>query len=64
MHYTKRQLGNDAEGLLESMARELERRAECKNCDSDDVSISGKGNIVRRYAEEIAQLVGRKLGLS
>ena len=63
MHYTRRQLSGDVERLLESMARELENRAECEKYDSDDVNISGKGNIARRYAERIADLVGKKLGL-
>lgn len=63
MHYTKRQLSSDVERLLESMARELENRAECEHCDSDDVNISGKGNLALKYAEEIADLVGKRLGL-
>ncbi len=63
MQYTKGQLSSDVEKLLRSMARELENLAECEKCDSDNVYISGQEGLARKYAREVADLVGKKLGL-
>jgi len=62
--YTKGQLTADVERLLKSMAEELENHADCEKCNSDDVFISGKDNLARRYAQRVAELVGKKIGLA
>lgn len=63
MAYTASQLRGDVERLLDSMVRELESKADCENCDGDDVYISGKESIARDYARKIADLVARNLNL-
>ena len=62
MPYTKGQLSDDVERLLKSMAKELENRAECEKCDGDDVYISGRDDLARNYARQVAELVGKKPG--
>ena len=63
MNYRKSDLRRDVERLLDDMARDLERKASCDNCDDDDVSISGKSNVASDYAGQIANLVASKVGL-
>jgi hypothetical protein len=60
--YTKSELERDVERLLRDMANELERKADCDECDDGDVSISNKDGVARDYARKVADVVSSKLG--